>query len=111
MLKDLLFQEEVAYVKKRRTYYTRYQEVSIAQKRGKIKTFIFTLILLALVAVVFILLGGGDMLKSAGKKLEGAGKQADQIKDKMEKTGEETKKTIEKTVEKGLEKVKPGEKK
>jgi len=83
----------------------------MAQKGGKIKTFIYTLILLALVAVVFILLGGGDVLKKAGQKIEGAGKQAEQMKEKMEKTGEETKKTIEKTVEKGIESVKPGEKK
>jgi hypothetical protein len=84
-----------------------YQEVYMAQKGGKLKKIILTIILLALLGIVFVLMGGGNLLRSAGKKLEGAGKQADTIK----QTVEEKAATIEKKVEKGIESVKPGEKK
>jgi hypothetical protein len=84
-----------------------YQEGYMAQKGGKLKKIILTIILLALLGIVFVLMGGGNMLRTAGKKLEGAGKQADTIK----QTVEEKAATIEKKVEKGIESVKPGEKK
>ena len=48
-----------------------------------------------------------DFLKTAGKKIEGAGKQAEQIKEKVEEKAS----SVEKSVEKGIESVKPGEKK
>jgi hypothetical protein len=79
----------------------------MAQKSGKLKKIILTIILLALLGIVFVLMGGGNMLRTAAKKLEGAGKQADTIK----QTVEEKAATIEKKVEKGIESVKPGEKK
>jgi hypothetical protein len=79
----------------------------MAQKGVTLKKIFLTILFLALVAIVFILMGGGDVLKKAGKKLEGAGKQADQIKDKVEEKAS----SVEKTVEKGIESIKPGEKK
>ena len=77
----------------------------MAQK-GKAKRFILTLVLVALVIVVFVLLGGGQLLKTAGKKLVGAGKQAEEIKQEMQDKAS----TIEKTVEK-LKESDKGEKK
>lgn len=79
----------------------------MAQKGGKVKKIILTIVLLALLGIVFVVAGGGDLLKSAGKKIEGAGKQADVLKQKVEERAS----TIEKTVEKGIESVKQGEKK
>jgi hypothetical protein len=79
----------------------------MASKGGTVKKTIMTIILLGLIAVVFVLAGGGKLLRSAGKKLEGAGKQADTIK----QTVEEKAATLEKKVEKGIESVVPGEKK
>ena len=83
----------------------------MAQKRGKFKKILLTVIFLALLIFVFILAGGGDFLKSAGKKIEGAGKQAEQIKEQVEEKASSVGKTMEKTVEKGLDTIKPGEKK
>ena len=79
----------------------------MAPKGGTVKKAIMTIILLALIAIVFVLAGGGNLLRSAGKKLEGAGKQADNIK----QTVEEKAASLEKKVEKGIESVAPGEKK
>ena len=79
----------------------------MAQKSGTIKRFLLILILLSLALIVFILFGGADLLKSAGKKIEGAGEQAESIKQKVEEQAA----TIEKKVEKVKETVSPGEKK
>jgi len=79
----------------------------MAKKGGTVKSFLLILILLALALIVFILFGGADLLKSAGKKIEGAGKQAETIKQKVEEQAA----TIEKKVEKVKETVSPGEKK
>jgi flagellar basal body-associated protein FliL len=82
-------------------------EVLMAQKGGKMKRIFLTLILLALIVIVFVLLGGGAWLRSAGKWLGGMGSKADDVKQTIEKKAT----TIEKTVEKGIEAVKPGDKK
>ena len=72
----------------------------MAQKGGTLKRFLLTLILLVLLAVVFILVGGGKLLKSAGTKTE-------EIKGHIEQKAT----SVEKTVEKLKEDIKPGEKK
>ena len=82
-------------------------EELMAKKGGKFKSFVLILILLALAAIVFILFGGGDLLTKAGKQIQGAGKQAETIKQKVEEQAA----TIEKKVEKVKESVSPGEKK
>ena len=79
----------------------------MAQKGGKMKRILLTLIFLALLAVVFVLMGGGTWLKSAGKWIGGMGSKAEDAKQTIEKKAS----TIEKSVEKGIEAVKPGEKK
>ncbi len=79
----------------------------MAGKGGKMKRILLTLILLALVVVVFVLFGGGTWLRSAGKWLGGMGTKADDVKQTIEKKAA----TIEKTVEKGIDAVKPGDKK
>ena len=79
----------------------------MAQKGGKMKRIFLTLIFLALLAVVFVLLGGGTWLKSAGKWIGGMGSKAEDVKQTIEKKAT----TVEKSVEKGIEAVKPGEKK
>ncbi len=72
----------------------------MAKKGGSLKRLVLYLILLVLVAVIFALLGGGKLLKSAGTKTE-------EIKGTIEKGAT----SVEKTVEKVKEDVKPGEKK
>ena len=79
----------------------------MAQKGGKLKRFILIVLLVALLTVVFVLLGGGKFLKSAGTWLGGVGKKAEDIKGTIEQKAT----TIEKTVEKLKEGEKPGEKK
>ncbi len=84
-----------------------HKEDIMAQKGGKFKKFILTLVLLALLAVVFILLGGGNLLKSAGRWVSGVGKNAESVKQQMEEKASSTGKAVEKVIET----VKPGEKK
>ncbi len=72
----------------------------MAKKGGTLKRLVLYLILLVLVGVIFALLGGGKLLKSAGTKTE-------EIKGKIEKGAT----SVEKTVEKVKEDIKPGEKK
>ncbi len=79
----------------------------MAQKGGKIKRFFLVLIFLALLVCVFILLGGGSLLKSAGMWIGGVGNKAENVKQTIEQKAD----TVEKTVKKGIETVKPGEKK
>ena len=87
----------------------------MAQKGGTMKKIILTIILIALVGVVFVLAGGGKILKSAGKKLEGVGKQAETIKQNVEecshrrsrlRPGDEP--TIAKDLPRGTEQMEPG---
>jgi hypothetical protein len=79
----------------------------MAQKSGTVKRFLLIVILISLALIVFILFGGADLLKSAGKKIEGAGEQAESIKQKVEEQAA----TIEKKVEKVKDSVSSGEKK
>lgn len=79
----------------------------MAQKGGKLKRFILIVLFLVLVAVVFVILGGGRFLRSAGTWLGGMGNKAEDIKGTIEQKAT----TIEKTVEKLKEGEKPGEKK
>ena len=79
----------------------------MAGKGGKMKRILLTVIFLALLSVVFVVLGGGTWLKSAGHWLGGMGSKAEDAKQTIEKKAT----TIEKSVEKGIEAVKPGEKK
>ena len=79
----------------------------MAQKGGVFRKVLLLIVLLALLAIVFVLAGGGGLLRSAGKHMEGAGKQADEIKQKVEEKAA----AVEKTVEKGIDSLKPGEKK
>jgi len=79
----------------------------MAQRSGTVKRFLLILILISLALIVFILFGGADLLKSAGKKIEGAGEQAESIKQKVEEQAA----TIEKKVEKVKDSVSSGEKK
>jgi len=79
----------------------------MAQKGGKFKRIVLILLFLALIAVVFILMGGDKMLKSAGKKIEGVGKQAEEMKTKIEEKASNTGKAVEKVIDT----VKQGDKK
>jgi len=79
----------------------------MAQKGGKLKRLFFSIVLIALLAIVFILLGGGNLLKSTGKWIGGIGKKAEDVKQTIEQKAT----TIEKTVENLKEGEKPGEKK
>ncbi len=79
----------------------------MAKKGGTLKRIFWVIVLLALLSIVFVLLGGGRFLKSTGNWLGGVGKQAEDVKQTIEKKAT----TIEKSVEKGIDAVKPGEKK
>ena len=81
----------------------------MAQKSGTVKRFLMTVILLALLVLVFILLGGGNLLRSVGKWMSGVGKEAETIKQKVEEKASNTGKTMEKVID--TVKPKPGEKK
>lgn len=78
----------------------------MAQK-GSMKRFFLGLVFIALLIVVFILLGGGEWLKSAGKWIGGVGKKAETMKEQMEEKAT----TIEKSVEKLKQSDKSGGKK
>jgi high-affinity Fe2+/Pb2+ permease len=69
-------------------------------KKSSLKSFLLVLIFIALVIVAFVLLGGGSLLKTAGKK-------SDEIKGTIEKGAD----SIEKKVEKVKEVMSSGEKK
>jgi Sec-independent protein translocase protein TatA len=79
----------------------------MAKKGGTLKSFILTLLFLALLAVIFVILGGGNLLKSAGNWIGGVGKQAETFKGKIEDSAT----SVEKKVEKVKESVTSGEKK
>ncbi len=72
----------------------------MAKKGGKLRSLVLYLIFLVLLVVIFALLGGGKLLKSAGTKTE-------EIKGSIEKKAT----SVEKTVMKLKEDIKPGEKK
>ncbi len=72
----------------------------MAPKSGKLKRFVLIILFLVLAAVAFVLLGGGNLLKSAGTK-------AENIKGKIEEGAS----TVEKKAEKIKEAVTSEEKK
>ena len=67
-------------------------------KGGKLKTFILIVIFLAVFSAAFVLLGGGNFLKSAGTWIGGMGSKAENMKGKIEEGA--------KSVEQKAEKVK-----
>jgi hypothetical protein len=83
------------------------KEVPMAQKGGKLKTVILIVVFLAVLSAAFILLGGGNFLKSAGTWMGGMGNKAETMKGKIE----EGAKTVEKKAEKVKEAVTSGDKK
>lgn len=86
------------------------KEEKMAQKGG-IKRFFLTIILIALLGVIFILAGGGNLLKSAGKWMSGVGKEAEIVKEKMEEKASKTGQAVEKVIDTVKPAVKTGEKK
>lgn len=78
----------------------------MAQKGG-FKRFLLILIFLVLAVVVFILLGGGKLLKETGNWIGGVGKKAEEVKQDMEKKAT----TVEKAGKETVEKLKSGDKK
>jgi len=72
----------------------------MAPKGGKLKRIVLIIVFLVVAGVAFVLLGGGNLLKSAGTK-------AENIKGQIE----EGAKTVEKKAEKVKEAVTSGEKK
>ena len=67
--------------------------------QGSIKRFVLSVVFIALLIVVFILVGGGGMLKEAGKWVSGMGKKAEDVKEKLEEKAETVGKTVEKLKE------------
>lgn len=78
----------------------------MAQKGGKLKRFLLTVLLIALLGVVFILLGGGNLLRSTGHWMSGVGKEAEVVKQRMEEKAVKTGHAVEKVIDT----VKPGDK-
>lgn len=77
----------------------------MAPKGGKLKRFLLVLIFIALVVIVFVIMGGGNILKKTANWLSGVGTKAEDVKQTIEHKAT----TIEKTVEKLKEGDKPGE--
>ncbi len=74
--------------------------------QGRVKRFLLTVIFIALLVVIFVLVGGGDLLKDAGKWIGGMGKKADTMKEKIEDKAS----TVEKTIDKLKQSEKSGAK-
>lgn len=93
----------------------------MAQKGGKLKRFILIVIFLAVFSAAFVLLGGGNLLRSAGTWIGGLGSKADSMKGKIEQGATSVEKkavqvkeavvSVEKKAEKVKEAVTSGEKK
>ncbi|MGC1456364.1 MAG: hypothetical protein WA946_14355 [Nitrospirota bacterium] len=79
----------------------------MAKKGGNLKTFVLVVVFLALFSVIFVLLGGGNFLKSAGTWIGGLGSKAETMKGKIEEGAT----SVEKKAEKVKEAVTSGEKK
>ena len=81
----------------------------MAPKVGKLKRFVLIIVFLVLAAVAFVLLGGGNLLKSAGTKAENIKGQIEEGAKSVEKKAEKVKEAVTSTgekVEKKAEKVK-----
>jgi hypothetical protein len=79
----------------------------MAKKGGNLKTFVLVVVFLALFSVIFVLLGGGNFLKSAGIWIGGLGSKAEAMKGKIEEGAT----SVEKKAEKVKDAVTSGEKK
>jgi hypothetical protein len=79
----------------------------MAKKGGNLKTFVLIVVFLALFSVIFVLLGGGNFLKSAGTWIGGLGSKAETMKGKIEEGAT----SVEKKAEKVKEAVTSGDKK
>jgi hypothetical protein len=79
----------------------------MAQKGGNLKRFILIVVFLAVFAVAFVLLGGGNFLKTAGTWIGGLGSKAQTMKGKIEEGAQ----SVEKKAEKVKEAVTSGDKK
>jgi hypothetical protein len=79
----------------------------MAKKGGNLKTFVLVVVFLALFSVIFVLLGGGNFLKSAGTWIGGLGSKAENMKGKIEEGAT----SVEKKAEKVKEAVTSGDKK
>jgi hypothetical protein len=79
----------------------------MAQKGGKLKRFLLVLIFLALVVIIFVLLGGSGLLKKTANWLNGVANRAENVKQTIEHKAT----TLEKKVEKFNEDDKSGGKK
>jgi Sec-independent protein translocase protein TatA len=92
------------------------KEISMAPTGGKLKRVILITLFLVLFAVAFVLLGGGNLLKTAGTWIGGMGSKAETFKGKIEEGAQSVEKKAEKVkeavtsagknVEKKAEKVK-----
>jgi hypothetical protein len=83
------------------------EEIPMALKGGKLKTFILVLIFLVVFSTAFVLLGGGNFLKTAGNWMSHLGSKADTMKG----TIEEGAKTVGQKAEKVKEAVTSAEQK
>ncbi len=68
---------------------------------------LLTIVFFALLTIVFILLGGGRLLRTTGTWMTGVGKDADTVKQQMEQTASTTGKAVQKVIQT----VKPGDNK
>ncbi len=83
----------------------------MGKKGGTVKRILMTIVLVALILVVFVLLGGGGLLRTAGKWITGVGKEAETVKQEMEKKASNTGKAVEKVIDTVKSGDKKGEKK
>ncbi len=79
----------------------------MAKKGGNFKRFILIVIFLVVFSAAFVLLGGGNVLKSAGTWIGSLGSKAENMKGKIEEGAT----SVEKKAEKVKEAVTSGEKK
>ncbi len=83
----------------------------MAPKSGNLKRFILIVIFLVVFSVAFVLLGGGNFLKSAGIWIGGMGSKAETFKGKIEEGAQSVEKKAEKVKEAVTETGKNVEKK
>jgi hypothetical protein len=79
----------------------------MAKKGGNLKRFILIVIFLVVFSAAFVLLGGGNVLKSTGTWIGSLGSKAENMKGKIEEGAT----SVEKKAEKVKEAVTSGEKK